>query len=232
MWKEEEDKGEEPIEGWESEEELAQDNEEDEEEQDLSILNKKLDAFLEQRLANMKNARAKDTTLLRAGSFKYFLRGADAKPNEDQNVVHGLKKLKVSKWDVLLKQFKYQESLDAVMAMRNASVIVPVLDKLIRRDSLDIALKNRDEKFIAEFLEFIRSNFNKIQYSRTLMVCLNRMVELYEHKFDSVMIHPVLKNLKTALRSELSIQSDLLRLKGSLEVVLSSNTIATVSHHV
>ena len=54
------------------------------------------------------------------------------------------KKKKLQDYDKQLKKFQYKNALDSALKTKNAHVIISVIEELVQRGTLDIALKNRD----------------------------------------------------------------------------------------
>lgn len=81
------------------------------------------------------------------------------------------KKLKtLTKYEKLLKQFKYSEALDQCLTKpANPTVVVSMLDELFHRDAILNALSNRTEESLEEIMRFLNKYIHNPKYSRVLI---------------------------------------------------------------
>eukprot|EP00475_Leptophrys_vorax_P028171 TRINITY_DN4064_c0_g1_i2.p1 TRINITY_DN4064_c0_g1~~TRINITY_DN4064_c0_g1_i2.p1 ORF type:complete len:612 (-),score=165.38 TRINITY_DN4064_c0_g1_i2:1435-3249(-) len=187
-------------------------------------LDKKLDDFLKQRMRSQKGS-DNTTILYRASGFVQInTKSLDTRYSHGQIVPDTRTQRTInSKWDILLRKFKHQEALDEVMKHGNPVHIVALLEQLVKRDALQSALQPRDEKFLVDFLDFIRMYFDEAQHTRVLTICLERVLELYgDVQTLSESFRRVLKDTRTLIKQELMVQADLFKLKGTMELIFSS----------
>ena len=52
---------------------------------------------------------------LRGGSYKYFIRGQQSAPSEEDYKVEHVRKQRLRAYDVFLKKFQYQDALNAAL---------------------------------------------------------------------------------------------------------------------
>jgi U3 small nucleolar RNA-associated protein 15 len=56
--------------------------------------------------------------------------------------VENKRKKKLKKYENLMKKFKYTESLEEALETRNTVIILSVVEELVYRNGLDVALAN------------------------------------------------------------------------------------------
>jgi U3 small nucleolar RNA-associated protein 15 len=202
----------------------AEDDEDGEQEGEFkdAEMDKKLDEFLKQRLEQL-NKTTNVGVLYRASAFEYFHRGKKEKAESDDQIATAQKSHRNSKWDLLMRKFKHQEALDEVMRTRNIAFINALLEQLIRRNALDAALSRRDERFVVDFLHYLGKNVGEIQYSRVTAICLEKILDLYGDN-ESLAEHfrIALKGTRSVIKQELILHSDLFKLKGIMDLILTS----------
>ena len=72
----------------------------------------------------------------RAGSFRYFMRGANAGPSAGDVLVKRNKKRKLQPYDRHLRKFEYKQALDAALQTRQPYMVATLLDELRQRSGL------------------------------------------------------------------------------------------------
>ena len=72
----------------------------------------------------------------------------------DIELVESERQVRLKGYEKLLKTFSYQKALDAALKTMNPVVVITLLEELIRRSGLTIALSGRDEKSLEPLLAF------------------------------------------------------------------------------
>lgn len=148
------------------------------------------------------------------------------KANEDDYVIDTNKKKKLKKYDALLKgiefelnffcfleiisniflfsfeklEFKYQEALDEVLKSRSPISVYTLLEELIRRNGLKIALSGRDEITLEPFVSYIIKFINMPRYTKLLIEVSNVLFDIYASVLGhSVLIDELFIKLKNKL---------------------------------
>lgn len=106
---------------------------------------------------------------VQAGTYSYFMRGADVSADADDHVVLLDKKRKLKSYDVMLKQFRYGDALDEALNGRQLDAIVAVLEELGKRRGLTQALSNRDEESLEPILSFTTKFITSLAIHRSLL---------------------------------------------------------------
>ena len=99
----------------------------------------------ELRQAESMGAEADTDRKLRGGSYKYFIRGQQSAPSEEDYKVEHVRAARLKPYDVFLKKFQYHDALNAALESRHPVIVVSLLDELSQRGSLSQALARRDD---------------------------------------------------------------------------------------
>ncbi|XP_028406892.1 U3 small nucleolar RNA-associated protein 15 homolog [Dendronephthya gigantea] len=159
----------------------------------------------------------------RAGSYRYFLRGKNQKPEQDDFVVTSTRKPKLSAHDKFLKNFEYTNALDSVLQGRlNPPVVISLIMELIRRQGLQIALSGRDEDTLLPILSFLNKHICNPRYTPTLIDVTNTILDIYGPVLgQSPKLDDMLAKLKMKIASELNYQKQAFELMGSLDTIFA-----------
>lgn len=179
--------------------------------------------LIRQRGPSLKSK--KRTREPKAGTYAFFNRGMNTIPSAGDYVAEDgrYKKKKLKLYDVSLKQFRYGDALDEVLATRNPVEVVAVLEELGRRCGLTTALSNRDEGTLEPLLSFTTKYIGKHRYTCILMGVANRLVDIYGSLAgQSEVVDDLFRKLNEQVSEELRNQKLMLRLAGELDIVINS----------
>ncbi|CAB3984474.1 U3 small nucleolar RNA-associated 15 homolog [Paramuricea clavata] len=167
----------------------------------------------------------------RPGSYRYFVRGKNQKPEQGDFVVESSRKPKLSAHDKFLKQFEYTNALDSVLQGRtNPPVVVSLIMELIRRQGLQIALSGRDEDSLLPILSFLNKHICNPRYTPTLIDVTNTILDIYGRVLgQSPKVDDMLAKLQLKIASELKYQKQAFELMGSLDTIFA---VSASSHDV
>lgn len=122
----------------------------------------------------------------RAGTYSFFTRGMNTKPNYDDQIITDINKgtinnpnKKLAKYDIAFKQFRYIDALDIAFDNRNPIDIMNVFEELGKRRGLHIALSNRDEIHLEPILSFIIKYISHPKYTEILIGITDIILQLY-----------------------------------------------------
>jgi U3 small nucleolar RNA-associated protein 15 len=116
----------------------------------------------------------KKSETLRGGSFKYFVRGASHKAESGDIRVEAKKKKRLKPYDKMLRSFEYSKALNAVLETKQTPIIVvSLLEELIHRDGLRIALGGRDDIGLEPIARFLVKHINNQRYAPLLVTVAN-----------------------------------------------------------
>eukprot|EP00003_Mantamonas_plastica_P014204 TRINITY_DN2463_c0_g1_i4.p1 TRINITY_DN2463_c0_g1~~TRINITY_DN2463_c0_g1_i4.p1 ORF type:complete len:490 (+),score=199.21 TRINITY_DN2463_c0_g1_i4:365-1834(+) len=159
------------------------------------------------------------------GSYRYFVRGQSSKAVDTDFRIKVTKKAKLKHYDRFLKQFQYAEALDAAVKTNRSVVIVSVIEELIRRDGLRIALSGRDETALEPLMVFLLKHVNNPRYSSLLIDVCNMVFDIYSGVLgQSMVIDDLFTKLQTKLKHELRIQRELQELNGMLDMLMAASS--------
>jgi len=91
----------------------------------------------------------------RSNTYNYFNRGANSTADSgDFTFQNENLKPKLKEFDKALKAFRYADALDAALATKQPQIVIAVLEALIQRRGLNIAIGERDEFELEQILAF------------------------------------------------------------------------------
>jgi U3 small nucleolar RNA-associated protein 15 len=160
----------------------------------------------------------------RTGTKRYYMRGHHHVPSPEDFEAQPLgKKLKLKAYDKFLKKFQYHDALDCALASQMAPVIVTVLEELIYRRALTIAISNRDPAGLEPLLTFIVKQIDNTRYAALLTDITNLVLDRYSTVLgQSVVLDELFMRLKQKVETELSFHQQSAELTGALEMILAS----------
>lgn len=136
------------------------------------------------------------SSLIRGGSYKYFLRGQSSTPAVDDWQATSSKKANLKPYEVYLKKFQYTNALNATLevcspVIRSAVgsfhpvqtldpvIVFSMLEELVLRNGLGIALAGRDEETLQPLVAFIVKYITHPRYASLLIDVCNVLFDLY-----------------------------------------------------
>jgi U3 small nucleolar RNA-associated protein 15 len=84
-------------------------------------------------------------------------------------VIQGKRTKTLQQYDKLLRAFRYGDALDAVIHLKNPIVVASMLDELVHRDGIRIAMANRDEDTLEPLLQFVIKHISNPKYATKLI---------------------------------------------------------------
>ncbi|GAA6009957.1 hypothetical protein JCM11491_000880 [Sporobolomyces phaffii] len=170
-------------------------------------------------------------------SYDAILAGAGAGGNvyTGQAAMEGLKSIegeikvakdrrrKLTQWDKLLKNFRYGDALDSVLGRDvTPATTFALLDELVHRDGLAIALANRDDISLEPVLSFLVKHVTNPRYCSLATDVANQLIEIYT---SALGLSPLIDTLFTRLRrkvgEELEFHKELTQVRGALDMVFA-----------
>lgn len=165
--------------------------------------------------------------VIRGGSYKYFMRGQGATPAADDSQAAQMGKPNLAAYDKLLKKFKYSDALDSALGTGNPVVVTSLLQELTARDGLRSAMAGRTEDDLQPVLAFLVRYLAHPRYSSTLCDTAELMLQQYGATVGtSPRCDALWLRLGAAVRSEVALQQELLRLQGSLDSLIAASSTA------
>ncbi|KAJ3068827.1 snoRNA-binding rRNA-processing protein [Podochytrium sp. JEL0797] len=161
------------------------------------------------------------------GTLRHFRRGAVAQAQVGDVVVERAKSARLHEWDNLLKKFNHAKALDVVLGAgrggRRASpvMVVSVLDELIHRGMLVVALGARDDVGLEPVTQFILEHVANPKLTNTLVHVAEVIMDMYAPVIgQSVLIDELFLKLRVHVDKEMTLQEDLIKTLGLLESLM------------
>ena len=84
----------------------------------------------------------------------------------DDEMIESERRIRLKPYEKQLKKFNYQKALDSALRTHNPLVVVTVLEELLRRSGLTIALSDRDETTLEPLLSFTARYVSHPRYAK------------------------------------------------------------------
>lgn len=125
-----------------------------------------------------------------------------------------------------MKKFAYHDALDHALQTKSPSVICSVLDELINRNGLTIALSGRDDIGLAALLQFLHKYIDHPFFAALCMDVTNTIINIYGQVLGhSVVLDDLFLKLNKKLKEENELQQSLFSLLGTVELYINSSTL-------
>ncbi|KAJ3302630.1 snoRNA-binding rRNA-processing protein [Kappamyces sp. JEL0829] len=163
-------------------------------------------------------------TLPRRGTYAHFNRHSDVAP-QNATLVLADRNKKLQVYDKLLKSFRYADALDSVLsASIQPALVHALLDELVHRDAIRIALSGRDETSLEPILSFIHRYITYPEYQAQLINVSNIILDLYSHvMIHSLVMEESIRKLLVKVQGEIRLQQSIVETLGLLEPLFQSS---------
>ena len=120
---------------------------------------------------------------------------------------------------------RYKEALDEALKAHEPAIVAAVIEELVQRGGLRLALSSRDDLSLEPMLRFLARNVASPNLARTCARVANLLLELYdESAWGSEMNSSLLLRLRHVIEQELASQQALTRLAGAIEALVANAT--------
>ncbi|KAH7423109.1 hypothetical protein KP509_12G039300 [Ceratopteris richardii] len=116
-------------------------------------------------------------TVLRPSNYRYFLRGRNEKARDGDFYVSQQQRVKLSEYDRYLRKFQYKDALQSSLKTADPTIILAVMEELIRRQGLISAVTNLDSSSLELLLQFLRRYLTLPKYSRILVPFAHKVID-------------------------------------------------------
>ncbi|KAJ7700141.1 WD40-repeat-containing domain protein [Mycena rosella] len=179
------------------------------------------------------------TAALRSGAFESFL-GASfptlgqgslkqkskskAVGDVDEFRVESRRVKRLKDYDRLLKSFKYSAALDSVLRKQvPPTTTFSLIQELIHRDGLRIALAGRDDVLLEPVLRLLVKYITDPRFGEMVCDVAGMVIEMYTPVLgQSPLIDSLFLRLRKKVSAEIRFQKELLKTKGALDMVLAT----------
>lgn len=140
----------------------------------------------------------------RPGTYRYFLRGRRHAAQPGDIVATTSRPQKLAGFDKALKRFRYHEAFDAALLDGSPEVVVSVVEELVQRHGLRIALQGRDQATLQPVVAFLARQINSPPFAPTLIGVANLLLDMYAPVLgQSAAIDELFVKLRNRLESEM-----------------------------
>lgn len=130
------------------------------------------------------------------------------------------RKVKLQPFEVALKKFQYKEALNqALLNKQNPEVVLALLEELIERGALEVALAKRSESDFNQVVDFIKWKLPDIRYQSLLVEVARVLLDMYAGPlvFNS---GDSLSDLASLIQQEVAISSQLKSIGGQMDMMI------------
>ena len=184
---------------------------------------------------------------LAKGSYEYFAdmetvfgqghvkaKGKDLAPvvgPADEFKVERRRKEKLKTFEKQLKAFKYSAALDAGLKKDiRPSTTFALIQELVQRDGLRIALSGRDDVTLEPILSFIVRHITDPRFGEMASQVAGVVIDIYTPVLgQSPTIDEMLGRIQTRIERELGFKKELMRLRGALDMTLAQAAMSQVA---
>lgn len=158
----------------------------------------------------------------RPGTYRYFLRGRHHAAQPGDVVARAARPPKLAGFDKALKRFRYHDALDAALQDGSPEVVVSVVEELVQRNGLRIALQGRDQQTLQPLVAFLARQIISPPFAPTLIGVANLLLDMYAPVLgQSARIDELFVKLRNTLEAEMRLQAELAQLLGGMDVLLA-----------
>ncbi|KAJ3565735.1 hypothetical protein NP233_g7449 [Leucocoprinus birnbaumii] len=149
------------------------------------------------------------------------------KPLGDANelMVERRRRKRLRDYDRLLKSFKYSAALDAVLKKNvPPTTTFSLIQELIHRDGLKIALAGRDDVLLEPILRLLLKHVTDPRFGELVCDVAQVVIDMYQPVIGQApLIDSLFVRLHKKVMAELRFQAELQRAKGALNMMISSS---------
>ena len=167
---------------------------------------------------------------VRSGSYKYFVRGKDAKASAEDHVVtiqqqQSKNHHRLAAHDRALRRFEYKAALDAALETRSPVIIASMLEELQLRGGLERAIGSRDEAALEPLMSFLIKYVTHPRFSSLLVEITNLICDLYFPTLGQSMgIDELFMKLHRKVNEEIKLHRDMLGLVGIMDTLMAAQS--------
>jgi len=159
-------------------------------------------------------------------NYKYFYRGIYERPTDFDVKVETERKRRLQDFDKFLKKFQYKKALTSSLKIRNAHVTIGLIEELVQREALDIALRNSTDEELDSVFEFLAYNLADSRYTVSLVPFAEKLLELYASQvIQDATTREKFEELSEFLEEIIQEKDLMMNLLGKLEMILDSNIL-------
>ncbi|MCO5597406.1 hypothetical protein L7F22_051482 [Adiantum nelumboides] len=160
-------------------------------------------------------------TVLRPSNYRYFLRGRTEKAAEEDFYVARQQRLRLAEHDRYLRKFQYKDALVSSLKTFDPTVVLAVMEELIRRQGLISAISNLDSSSLELLIMFLKRNVTLPKYSRKLVPFAHKVLDKCAGNIglSPAILHQV-ATLRAVVADEVDLQESLQLLQGLIQPLI------------
>jgi U3 small nucleolar RNA-associated protein 15 len=164
---------------------------------------------------------AADQQTKRSKDNRYFYRGQYGKEAESDDIIaKGSRKVNLQKYEKFLKKFEYKNALNSALEKNEPDIIVSLMEELIQRSSLEIALSYRSEEELVMLLKFLIWKISDYRFADLLIEVAKITIDMYSCIIGhSTVILDTFKLLQSKISSEIDEQREIISVKSKLDTL-------------
>lgn len=153
--------------------------------------------------------------------YKHFYRGQYGKATETDDIISkSKKKVNLQRFEKYLKKFQYKNALNAALEKNSTDITVSLIEELIQRSSLEIALANRSEAELCQVLDFLIWKISDYRFSDLLVEVAKIVIDMYSCVIGhSPTVLQKFTELYEKVDSEVDEQKQMLEVKSKLDTL-------------
>jgi len=148
--------------------------------------------------------------------------------DDNEHRVEKRRAQKLKPYDRLLKSFKYSSALDSVLVKGTSpSVTFALLKELIHADALHVALAGRDDILLEPTLRLLLKHVTDPRFGQVCCEVAQLVLDMYSNFLGySSVINRLVSQLRRKVAEELRFQNELVRVKGALDMIMTSSALS------
>ena len=156
-------------------------------------------------------------------NYRYFFRGQYNKTMDDDELfIDKKQKLKLNESDKYIKKFQYQKALNSAVE-KDDEIVFSVIDELIDRNTLKLALFNEDQDSLIKILKLVKKkihNPNKMNQIIYLMEIINKFYGVFKGKNEK--INNLFNEIEKEINEEIQFEKELIKLDSDINSIIQT----------
>ena len=156
-------------------------------------------------------------------NYRYFFRGQYKKNlDEDDLFVDKKPKVKLSEPDKYIKKFQYQKAINSAIKKED-EIVFSIIDELVDRNTLKLALFNEDQNSLISILKLIKSkihNPSKMNQIIYLMEIINKFYGVFKGKNEE--INNLFNEIENEINEEIKFEKEIIQLNSDIEALIQT----------
>ena len=156
-------------------------------------------------------------------NYRYFFRGQYKKNlEEDDLFLEKQPKIRLSESDKFIKKFQYQKALNSAVK-KGDEIVYSVIDELVDRNTLKLALFNEDQNSLINILKLIKgklhnpSKLNQIIY---LIDLINKYYGVFKGKNKE--INDLFNEIEKEINNEINFEKEMIKLNFDIDALIQA----------